>query len=227
MLKQRKTKIVLMAGAGLTSLVLGALVSASKLSEFVPDWLGWMSPSSQADNELQMEQVQPSAVSPLVAQSPQQRAAALQLLVQGKKSPDQSQARYLLAADLIQQGNGAAALPLLKDLEQDYPRLAAYVLMQRARAYAASGTNSPAITGQTTEPTKAAWLELLQQFPNESIRLRQNRSPILATGDRPIPGSAALDRNCQNAAARKPQPAAALAPGGALWPHHCRAQTLA
>ncbi len=164
MLKQRRTKIVLIAGAGLTSLVLGALVSAAKLSEFVPDWLARLqSGSQQAEAELQSPD--PSAVLPLVAQSPQERAAALQGLAQGKKSVDQFQARYLLAADLIQQGNGSAALPLLENLEQDYPRLGAYVLMQRARAYAASGGSAPA----DLEKAKATWQDLLQRFPKEPV----------------------------------------------------------
>ncbi len=166
MLKQRRTKIVLIAGAGLTALVLGALVSAAKLSGFMPDWAGRLQPGSQqAEAGLQPLQSKSSAVLPLVVRSPQERAAALQVLAQGKKSVDQFQARYLLAADLIQQGNGSAALPLLENLEQDYPRLGAYVLMQRARAYAASGGSAPA----DPEKAKATWQELLQQFPKEPV----------------------------------------------------------
>lgn len=146
-------------------MVLGALVSASGLPELLPDWLGQWQTGSKAGDFLTPVQAKPSAVLPLVAQAPAERAAALQALAQGKKSVDQYQARYLLATDLIQQGNGSAALPLLENLEQDYPRLGAYVLMQRARAYAASSTNTPV----NAEKAMATWRELLQQFPQEPV----------------------------------------------------------
>ncbi len=80
-----------------------------------------------------------SPVLALALQHPDQRAAALETLVTTQRSEDQPRARYLRAIDLINQGNGGQALPLLENLEEDYPVLAPLVGVKRGQALNASG----------------------------------------------------------------------------------------
>ncbi|GAB4157139.1 MAG: transglycosylase SLT domain-containing protein [Cyanobacteria bacterium J069] len=125
-------------------------------------------PQSSADSAqtasdaeaLATPQVPKSDVFPLATQPPQQRAAQLQLVAQGKKSDDQKRARFLLASDLIQQGQAAAAMPLLERLDKDYDTLAAYALARRAQAQTAAGES-----GQAAE----TWNTLAKRFPKQPV----------------------------------------------------------
>jgi soluble lytic murein transglycosylase len=145
-----------------------------------------------------------SAALALALQSPAQRADELAALAQARRKPDQYQARYLLAVDLINQGSGGQALPLLENLDQEYPVLAAQVLVKRAQAEKAAGQGESAIaTWQTvvdrhgdsaaaaealyqlgrTQP--AAWDQLLTDFPAHPRSVEVAYQRLVATPDRP------------------------------------------
>ncbi|WP_068513494.1 transglycosylase SLT domain-containing protein [Leptolyngbya sp. O-77] len=151
-MKRKRTANVLWLsiGTGLTVLLLGA--AATRL------WPQASSNSAQnptGEETLAIPETPQSAVFSLATQPPQQRAAQLQLLAQGKRSDDQKRARFLLASDLIQQGQAAAAVPFLERLDKDYSTLAAYALKRQAQAHAAAGE-----TDQATE----AWRALADRF---------------------------------------------------------------
>ncbi|MEB3269454.1 MAG: transglycosylase SLT domain-containing protein [Leptolyngbya sp.] len=156
---------------------------------------------------VEAEGAAPSAASPVLAlalQEPQQRAQQLAALAQGRPSPDQYRARYLLAVDLINQNAGGQALPLLADLEADYPPLAPQVLVKRGQAQKAAGQSDAAIaTWQTvvsnhgdtaaagealyqlgqTQP--AAWDQLLADFPAHPRSVEVAYKRLVETPDRP------------------------------------------
>jgi soluble lytic murein transglycosylase len=95
-------------------------------------------------------------LAPLLEQSATERADALKSLIETGSPADKLRARYLLAVDLIQQDHGGQALPLLENLEEDYPVLAAQILARRGQALAA--------TGNATEAQKT-WKTLLKRYP--------------------------------------------------------------
>jgi soluble lytic murein transglycosylase len=71
---------------------------------------------------------------------------------------ERHRARYLLATDLVAQGQGDQALATLKDLEKEYAVMSAQVLLKRAQAYAVAGQPAAAM---------ATWKTLAQQHPQE------------------------------------------------------------
>lgn len=107
------------------------------------------------------QQINPTSavLSPLLRLPPTQRAAPLEALAQLENSLEANQARYLLAADLIQQGQGQKALTWLEGLEPNYPVLAAEIAQKRAQAYEQS---NPA-------QAKAAWQDLLKRYPDSPV----------------------------------------------------------
>ncbi|HIK54243.1 MAG TPA: transglycosylase SLT domain-containing protein [Synechococcales cyanobacterium M55_K2018_004] len=154
-------QILAIAGMALAALMVGAgastlhglgviqLPKPSQKAEQLP-------PSLSEDHQRQT-----SAVLPLVSKSPQARADQLQAIAQtSSPSQDQLRARYLLAVDLIEQNRGGAALPLLDNLDQQYPLLAAPILAKRAQAYTASGQPDQA---------SATWQELLKRYPESPV----------------------------------------------------------
>ncbi|NJN22608.1 MAG: hypothetical protein HC812_17325 [Leptolyngbya sp. RL_3_1] len=90
------------------------------------------------------EHPEASPVLALALQPPDKRAAALEDIATARPSDEQPRARYLRAVDLIEQGSGGQALPLLENLEQDYPLLAPQVLVKRGQALNASGQSDAA-----------------------------------------------------------------------------------
>lgn len=107
-------------------------------------------------------------VKSLVSLSAVERATKLDAIATSKSAPtnpqqqvsSQSRARYLLATDLIQQGNPAKALNLLDKLEPEYPLLASHIALKRAEAYQLSGDRDKAET---------AWQSLLKNYPNDPV----------------------------------------------------------
>ncbi|NJR66133.1 MAG: transglycosylase SLT domain-containing protein [Leptolyngbyaceae cyanobacterium CRU_2_3] len=142
---------------------MGATVSAlgltGKLSQ-LPIVGSWFATQTHppASGELNLSQPQDSPVLALASLTPTARAAKLEAIAQGSASADRTRARYLLAADLIQQDHGGKALPLLDGLDREYPVLAAQVWVKRAQAYTATGDNAKA---------EATWKALLQQYPQD------------------------------------------------------------
>jgi soluble lytic murein transglycosylase len=206
MLKQRKVWISLAIGTGLFALLVGSFLPKNQsvttgqpgFSFFNQPFNAPQSPAKGASPNL----------NPLISQSPQQRAASLKATAQKPASSiEGSRARYLLASDLIAQGQGDKALAPLKDLEKEYVVMSAQVLLKRGQAYEASGKLAEAIaTWQTLiqqhpqEPTAAealfllgradqkAWDQLITQFPGHpraltvaQTRLKQtpNQLPLL------------------------------------------------
>lgn len=125
-----------------------------------------------------------SAVLKLATTPPAQRTEVLTTLVEATPDLESYRARYLLATDLINQGRGGQALPLLENLEQNYQALAPYVMLKRAQAQAAAGEQATAETTWSTvvenhgqHPASAealfslgktqpgAWDQLIESFP--------------------------------------------------------------
>ncbi|MEG4515977.1 MULTISPECIES: transglycosylase SLT domain-containing protein [unclassified Microcoleus] len=159
MLKRRRARFSVLISVSVCVIAIGSLVAAMK-------WMGFGSvqkaqqPLNAANSE--------SEVKMLVSLSPSERSAKLVELAasqsestnpQQQISP-QSRARYLLASDLIQQGNAAKALKLLDKLEQEYPVLAAHIALKRAEAYQLTGDKGKA---------QKAWQELLKNYPNDPV----------------------------------------------------------
>jgi soluble lytic murein transglycosylase len=77
-----------------------------------------------------------SRVLPLALLSPEARAVELdEIASSDRPSIERSRARYLLASDRLAQLEGGQALRLLNNLEAEYPLLAPYIVLKRARAY--------------------------------------------------------------------------------------------
>jgi soluble lytic murein transglycosylase len=97
-----------------------------------------------------------AAVLPLVSQPMANRTAALSALAQKSSDLDRHRARYLLATDLIAQGQAVAAIDLLSGLETEYGALAPYVLFKRGQAQKAA---------QQVEAAQQTWVTLLKNYP--------------------------------------------------------------
>jgi len=106
----------------------------------------------------QSKQDHPSEVLSLAEKSASERSAKLTEIASGANSPSRSRARYLLAADLIEQKQGEQALKWLEGLDWDYSVLAPYIVLKRAQAYEAMGDNTKA---------EKAWQELWQRYPDQ------------------------------------------------------------
>lgn len=185
MLNRFKASLPLFAIAGISALSLGmaaALVNTSATPDpagdvseesIFPD-LGWSDPLSAEDPVLALA-LQPSA----------QRGDALAQYAEGRPSPSQNRARYLLALDLIKSDRGGSAIPLLTELEADYPAMAPYILLALAQAQTAAGQpeaaqqtqqrllsefgDDPAVATllyDLGEQDPTYWDRLLQQFPD-------------------------------------------------------------
>ncbi len=160
MLQQRKSQVILAVGCGLTALMIGAAASTLRPSPGdSPRWMGFAQ-TEQALQNLDLGQDEDSAVLSLVAQSATERAEQLEAIARGEASPDRNRARFLLASDLIEQGQGGAAIDWLNNLEQDYTVLAPQILAKRAQAYTAMGETAKA--GET-------WQALLRTYPESPI----------------------------------------------------------
>lgn len=150
MLKQRKTQ-VLLGVVGFCALTVGAAIPILK-------WHEQKQPSSIAviapDGSFKKQ------VSAFKALPPAQRTKALEAIVKDKEAPERSRARYLLAAELIEQGQGKKALESLQGLETSYPILGAYVLRQRAQAYEAMGDRTR---------VQATQQQLLKAYPQSPV----------------------------------------------------------
>jgi soluble lytic murein transglycosylase len=87
------------------------------------------------------------------------RRLVLERLAREGTSIEQQQARYLLAADAVRQGDGKEALQWLDGLETRYVTLAPYILSLRAQAYT--------LDKQEGAATKL-WQQIIGQFPKSA-----------------------------------------------------------
>jgi len=89
---------------------------------------------------------------------PQQRLAQLQQLAQQGTTQEQNQARYVLAADLIQLRQGGDALPWLAGLEDRYSLLASHIAVLQAQAQTLAGQ---------TDQAEQTWKRILADYPQD------------------------------------------------------------
>ncbi len=174
---------------------------------FTLGWLAWHYQKHQSAKLGQLESTQTPASAVLRSLSPVARRSQLQLLASIKESRnlspaklrDRHRARYLLAADLIEQQQGKLALTYLQGLASDYPLLYPQILFKTAQAYqqdkqeeAAQKTLKYLIKTYPQHPlaanaiallenNQAAITRLIREFPEHPItqkiarqRLRQN-----------------------------------------------------
>jgi soluble lytic murein transglycosylase len=142
----------------LLSMGLGGVVVVGSLFALAKFW-----PQNNAPEETAIT-VPPTAAAPsrVLAQSFQTAAARRPLLESFARqgtSVEQQQARYVLAADTVRQGNGKEALGWLDSLETRYAMLAPQILALRAQAYTLNKQNDAA--------TKL-WQQIIQQFPRSA-----------------------------------------------------------
>ncbi|MGJ3245267.1 MAG: transglycosylase SLT domain-containing protein [Elainellaceae cyanobacterium] len=169
MLKSHKTKRLVGISAGLLGAIAGG-IALSKCAATIPFNLpfGGGVGENAASNVLNLNGDDDSYVLQLVGHSPADRADELEAIANGESTDntgkptalEQSRARYLLANDLIEQGQAGTALEWLEGLEDDYPALEPAILYQRAIAYTATG--SP-------EATRSVWQDLLSKFPDHPM----------------------------------------------------------
>ena len=121
MLKILKDKLPLIAMLGVSALSLGILAAFLEGAGVV-NLPRRFPPSKQSANpseaNLDLSSNINSAVSQLTPLPIEQRAEELNQITQGPPSAERNQARYLLATDLINQGKGDSALPVLAELEK-------------------------------------------------------------------------------------------------------------
>ncbi|MGB3239062.1 MAG: transglycosylase SLT domain-containing protein [Geitlerinemataceae cyanobacterium] len=132
-LKQRTTQISLVLLLGLGAVLAGAGISAMRRA---------------GENRSQNVPTEPNAgnakISAVLLLLEEQRLAALKQLAEKGSSIDRHRARYLLATAALEQKQGETALEQLEGLEKEYPVLAGYILLQRARAYELLGNANEA-----------------------------------------------------------------------------------
>lgn len=123
-------------------------------------WLFLKPKLESTDQPLPSPQVS-TVNSALVALRPlpaQQRLEPLKQLAQQGTAQEQNQARYVLAADLINLGQGAEALQWLEELEARYPLLASHIAVLQAEAQT--------LAGQTEQATET-WQRIIADYPQE------------------------------------------------------------
>ena len=149
MLKQNIIKVSILVFASVGALLLGVflpqLTSTNKISQ----------------NSIEKQKLNPDLdVISFVSLPPEQRRSRLETTIKIGKSLNTSRARYVLANDLIQQGEAELAMAKLKDLEKEYTVLAPYILVKRAQAYEQIGE---------TDKAKKAWQEVLKNYIEEPV----------------------------------------------------------
>ncbi len=158
MLKQRKVWLSLAIGTGLLALLAGSFVPKYSLQTAGLS-TGFPFLSQPISRSKDTAKTAGPTLSPLISQSPQQRAETLKATAQkSDQALERNRARYLLATDWVGQGQGDQALATLKDLEKEYTVMAAHVLLKRAQAYEVAGKPTEAM---------ATWRELVKQHPQD------------------------------------------------------------
>ncbi|MGK7944739.1 MAG: transglycosylase SLT domain-containing protein [Microcystaceae cyanobacterium] len=143
-----------------SSLVIVTLIGLAIASPHLLDSLEEYN-RNKIEKLLQQQAKEESRVLPLVTLSPEERREKLTTLaIEDTLSLDRSRARYLLAADLLQEYEGGPALRQLEGLEKEYPVLAPYILLKQGRGYEL-----------TNEPTKATetWQLLVETYPESPV----------------------------------------------------------
>lgn len=162
MLKARKWQTIAITSAGFVLCVGlgGSLGWIAQGGDFNPG--AWFSlPSLSFGRPQRRPADEDSVVLKLALEEPTDRQERLaQIANQRRATVERGRARYVLAIDAIAQLDGGRAIRLLENLEQDYPLLAPYVQLKRARAYEL--TNEP-------ERSRAELLALIETLPDSPV----------------------------------------------------------
>ena len=140
--------------SGATALGLGATLALVDTAGLLPNPMDTSDTAADVESAATMGAPADSLVGSLALQPPETRADALKAIAAQPVSDEQVRARYLLAQDLLDQGRGGAAIPLLETLPEDFPELAVYSRIQLGKAQKASGDT--AIAAET-------WKDVLQE----------------------------------------------------------------
>lgn len=219
MLKQRRWKkplqmgsafvLLMLVGAGLWWFVKAQRHPADQTDRVTvePQDRGSAIPTRQPTSLVTEGEVPPavdSSVLPLVSLSISQRKPQLELIASQGNGLDQNRARYLLAVDSIEQGNGEAALLWLQGLEEEYQKLAPQIVLKRAQAYQlnaerdrAADTLRTLIERYPDSPVAAEalyqlgqtqpiyWQQLIAQFPRHPYAHEVARQQLAENPDQP------------------------------------------
>ncbi|MBD1858694.1 MULTISPECIES: transglycosylase SLT domain-containing protein [Leptolyngbya] len=161
LLKERRFWLMLAGGAGAIGLIAGALLPVEKLKEAsqAPNGLMGSLQSFQGQSEGSGIGTPSQVISPLVTKPAGERTDALKFAADRSSTMlERNRARYLLVTDFISQKQGDKALEQLKDLEQNYPVLAAQIGVKRAQAYEVAGKRQEAAQ---------AWQAVVKKYPKE------------------------------------------------------------
>jgi soluble lytic murein transglycosylase len=156
--QQQRKQIALAIGAGVSLLLIGGAVVATRNGSGLRQFTARLPFGAQ--NALMSGQKVDTPTLTLVSLPASKRAVQLTEIAQGESSLDRSRARYLLAVEAIELGQGETALRWLEELESEYPVLAAYVLLKRAQAYEIMGNE---------EEASEAWQTLLKRYPDHPV----------------------------------------------------------
>jgi soluble lytic murein transglycosylase len=163
-LKENTGKLAIVAGVGVAALVAGVVFASLKfpgLLDSIPFFGQVTSEESDAPPNVDLTDNQDSVALSLVTVAPENRQTELMAIAnQPEPSLDRSRARYLLAADALEQRNPEQTLTWLQDLEQDYALLAPHILYKRAKAYQALDRRADALD---------VWRTLAETYPDSPI----------------------------------------------------------
>ncbi len=172
MLKTIKDRWPLIAIAGVSALSIGMMVALIKATD------PFRTPNLSLSPVLQSEENEASVVLKLVTQLPEIRREALNTIAKSDRTREGDRARYLLASDLIDQGQSGSALPLLDDLNQKsaggYETMAPYILLKKGQAQAAANQAGAA---------QDTWRQLLKTYPNSGA----TAEALYQLGNQPAP----------------------------------------
>lgn len=170
--------------SGVAALGLGVTLAFADAAGWLPGDARRLNEAAEVDAATAIGADADSLVLSLAMQPPETRAESLKEIAAQPVSDEQVRARYLLAKDLIDQGQGGAAVPLLETLPEDFPELAVHSRIQLGKAQKASGdTETAQNTWQTVlqnhgdhpasgeamyqlgQQAPQQWDQLLQKFP--------------------------------------------------------------
>ena len=181
---------------GATTLGVGVMLAFADAAGWLPGRGRLANVISGVNSVESMKADADSMVLTLALQPPEQRQESLSAIAAQSGSPEQVRARYLLANDLIAQGKGGQAVPLLETLAKEYPEMAIFSRIKLGKAQQASGANDaanetwrlvsqdhgdhPAVAEalfQLGQQQPQYWDQLLQRFPEHprSVEIAHKR----------------------------------------------------
>jgi soluble lytic murein transglycosylase len=156
-LSNLKRSSPLLFSMGLSGLVVvGSLFG---LSKFWPQIEPSTPEITNNSNTVEPESLPTSRITAHSFQTPTVRRSALEALTKQGHPTEQQQARYVLAADSVRQGNGTQALQWLKGLENRYKILTPHIWALRAQAYTLN---------RKPDRAQQSWKQIIEKFPQSA-----------------------------------------------------------